>query len=135
MFQELENFFTLLNEVDNENYQDFSLFEPELKHIHGIHIFDLLSIQPVLREVEGNETKFIAVKCIEIKEAYRSKKVFRQILNILESKNIPIFIDDILNNRLFQFLTNRGYKNIKHQSAYGWKRSMYKLPVIKKPDI
>jgi len=128
MFEELEKFLTLINKVDNENYQSFSLFEPELKHLHGIHMFDSLSLQPVLREIEGNQIKFIAIKCIELKEPYRSKQVFRQILNILESKNIPIFIDDILNNRLFQFLTDRGYKNLKHQSAYGWKRSMYKLP-------
>lgn len=128
MFEELEKFLTLINKVDNENYQSFSLFEPELKHLHGIHMFDSLSLQPVLREIEGNQIKFIAIKCIELKEPYRSKQVFRQILNILESKNIPIFIDDILNNSLFQFLTDRGYKNLKHQSAYGWKRSMYKLP-------
>ena len=134
MSEQLEKFLALVNEIDKDNYQNFGLFESELKHIHGIHLFDFLSIQSVLRMIEDNEMKFIAIKCIELKEAYRSKKVFRQILDILESKNIPIFIDDILNNRLFQFLTDRGYKNIKHQSAYGWKRSMYKLPTAKKED-
>lgn len=132
MFEELEKFLTLINKINNENYQSFSLFEPELKHLHEIHMFNSLSLQPVLREIEGNQIKFIAIKCIELKEVYRSKQVFSQIINMLESKNIPIFIDDILNNRLFQFLTDRGYKNLKHQSAYGWKRSMYKLPAAEK---
>ncbi len=127
MTEQISKFFEIVNEIDNSNYENFSLFESELKHIYGINLFTALSVQTVLREIDGEQVKFLAVKCIEIKEKYRSQKIFSKLLDILESKNIPIFIDDILNNRLFSFLTKRGYKNIKHQSSYGWKRSMYKL--------
>lgn len=127
MTEQISKFFEIVNEIDNSNYENFSLFESELKHIYGINLFTALSVQTVLREIDGEQVKFLAVKCIEIKEKYRSQKTFSKLLDILESKNIPIFIDDILNNRLFSFLTKRGYKNIKHQSSYGWKRSMYKL--------
>lgn len=127
MNEQLSNFFEIINKVDNTNYQSFSLFESELKHMYGIDLFTALSIQTVIREIEGEQVKFIAVKCIELKEKYRSQKIFNKLLDILESKNIPIFIDDILNNRLFEFLTKRGYKNLKHKSFHGWKRSMYKL--------
>lgn len=127
MTEQISKFFEIVNEIDNSNYENFSLFESELKHIYGINLFTALSVQTVLREIDGEQVKFLAVKCIEIKEKYRSQKIFSKLLDILEGKNIPIFIDDILNNRLFSFLTKRGYKNIKHQSSYGWKRSMYKL--------
>lgn len=118
--------FLLENDLKKENYNKFSIFSSELKNMYSIDIFDSLIIQPLSRKINDESIIFIGIKNIEIKEEYRSKNIFTEILNIIEHKEIPIFIDDIINNRLFQFLADRGYENIKHNSTYGWKRSMYK---------
>lgn len=128
MYNDIEKFLMIIKNIDEINYRNFSLFNPELKYIHNIKIFNSLSIQNVLRKSDEENTYFLAIKCIELKEEYRSQFLFRKTLEILESKNIPIFVDDIINEKLFTFLANRGYKKIIHDSTHGQKKSMYKQP-------
>ncbi|MDI6976190.1 hypothetical protein [Serratia sp. Se-RSBMAAmG] len=122
-------FLGLFYDLNRDNYADFSLFNAELKFEHNIHLFKSLSIQPVSRVVDDNLMSFLAIKDIDIHPDYRSQKLLTQLLDILESKSIPVFVDDIINHRLFTYLHDRGYKNLKHNSGYGWKRSMYKLSI------
>lgn len=122
-----EVFLGLFYGLNSDNYTDFSLFNAELKFEHNIHLFKSLSVQPVSRVINEKTMLFLAIKDIDIHPDYRSQKLFTKLLDILESKGIPVFVDDIINHRLFTYLHNRGYKNLKHNSGYGWKRSMYKL--------
>lgn len=122
-------FLGLFYNLNFDNYAEFSLFNAELKFEHKIHLFKSLNIEPVSTVVDDNPMLFLAIKDIDIHPDYRSKKLLTQLLNILESKGIPIFVDDIINHRLFTYLHDRDYKNLKYNSGYGWKRSMYKLSI------
>ena len=122
-------FLGLFNGLNLDNYAEFLLFNAELKFEHNIHLFKSLSIQPVSRVIDDNPVSFLAIKDIDIHPDYRSQKLLTQLLDMLESKSIPVFVDDIINHRLFTYLHDRGYKNLKHNSGYGWKRSMYKLSI------
>lgn len=125
----IDSFFTFFDDLSLDNYTDFSLFNSDIKADHDLHLFESLSIRLTLKDVEGRECSFLSIEDINIHPDYRSKQLLTRLLDILESKNIPLFMDDIINHRLFKYLHGRGYKNLKHNSGYGWKRSMYKLSV------
>lgn len=125
-----DSFFGLFYDLDSSNYTEFSLFNTPLKSDHGIYLFKSLSIEHVSRVINNKSMSFLAIRDIDIHPEYRSKKLLTQLLDMLESKCIPILVDDIINHRLFKYLHDRGYKNLKYDSGYGWKRSMYKLSAI-----
>jgi len=123
----IESFLALFDDLSSQNYSNFSLFNPNIKVNHELHLFKSLSIRHVLKEVDGIECSFLSIEDIDIHSHYRSNKILTRLLDMLESKGVPILVDDIINHRLFKYLLDRGYRNLKYDSGYGWKRSMYKL--------
>ena len=127
MKTELQKLQLLLRSIKDPNIESFCITEYELKHIHGIYIFEDLLIQNVTRTISNKDVSFICIKNIVVKEEYRGMNVLTSIVEAIEMSNVHVFIDDIINHRLFSFFHKRGYINFKYNSPYGWKRCMYKL--------
>lgn len=124
--QQKELFYKILREsIQNESSVCISNYE--LKYQHNIHIFDELCITTLHRNIENKEVTFISIKDINIKKEYRTQKIFRNIISEIESLNVNVMVDDIINHRLFSFLYKLGYKPLKYNQYGGWIRSMYKL--------
>lgn len=127
MKNEIEQLYTMLSTIKDIDIRNFCITDSELKHIYGIDIFEDLLIQGVNRVINEEELTFIGIKNIVLKEEYRGMNIFTNMIDSIEKSNSPIFIDDIINNRLFPFFHKKGYINLKYHSPYGWKRCMYKL--------
>lgn len=125
MEQQINNFLNVIISTVKKGETDFIITNEMLETI-GIYIFEDLLLQNITRDIEGFEVNFFAVKNIVIKKEFRSKKILSKLLDVLEKNSIPIFIDDIINHKLFSFLYMRGYANYKYNSSYGWKKCMYK---------
>lgn len=111
-----------------KNITDFNSFKfDEKDFITKEKIFKALSIIPIVYNIQNNEKVFLTITNIEIMEKYQRQGILSEILNILESKGIPVMIDNIQNNVLFKCLKSRGFENFKNQSLGGWTRCMYKI--------
>lgn len=110
-----------------KNITDFNSFKfNESYFISKEKMFKSLSISPIVYNIKNNKQVFLTISNIEIIEKYQQQGIFSEILSILESKGIPIMIDNIQNNVLFKHLKARGFENFKNQSLGGWTRCMYK---------
>lgn len=127
MKAELQKLQLLLMSIKDPNIESFCITEYELKHIHGIDIFKDLLIQNVTRTISNKDVSFICIKNIVVKEEYRGMNILTSVVEAIEMSNVHVFIDDIINHRLFSFFHKRGYTNFKYNSPYGWKKCMYKL--------
>lgn len=110
-----------------KNITDFNSFKfNESDFTSKEKMFKSLSISPIVYNIKNNKKVFLTITNIEIIERYQQQGIFSEILSILESKEIPIMIDNIQNNVLFKYLKARGFENLKNQSLGGWTRCMYK---------
>lgn len=110
-----------------KNITDFNSFKfNESDFTSKEKMFKSLSISPIVYNIKNNKKVFLTISNIEIIERYQQQGIFSEILSILESKEIPIMIDNIQNNVLFKHLKDRGFENLKNQSLGGWTRCMYK---------
>lgn len=89
--------------VTLENYTDFFMIVKEASPI------EKMMVQRLKRVVNNVETSFLSIRDIRIEEASQQKGIFSNFLNILEQKGIPVMIDDIVNDKLDDFLMRRGY--------------------------
>lgn len=125
--EKLTHFLNIFEKIEIEDVRNFCITSSELKFIYNVDLFEDLLIQGVSRNVNNKDIYFLGIKNIVLKKEYQSLNIFTKLIEILEIRKIPVFIDDIINYRLFSFFYNRGYINLKYNSPYGWKRCMYKL--------
>lgn len=125
--EDLTPFFLMLRNIKPENVCNFCITNIELKLLYGIDLFEDLLIQGVNRKINNENVYFIGIKNIVLKDEYRGMNILTTLIDSLETSKVPIFIDDIINHRLFSFFYQRGYINLKYNSSYGWKRCMYKI--------
>lgn len=97
----------------------------------NFELFKKLFISFDSREVKVDGVKtthyFMIINDIELNPEYKGLGVFTKIIENLEKENINVWVDDIVNNRLFDFLYNKGYRASIYKSAIGWTSCMYKL--------
>jgi hypothetical protein len=100
--------------VTFENYTDFFMIVKEASSI------EKMMVQRLKRVVNNVETSFLSIRDIRIEESSQQKGIFSNFLSILEQKGIPVMIDDIVNNKLDDFLMRRGYHAFTYEK-YGEK--------------
>lgn len=100
--------------VTTENYADFFMIVKEASPIKQ------MMVQRLKRVVDNVEQSFLSIRDIRIETASQQKGIFSNFLTILEQKNIPIMIDDIVNDKLDAFLMKRGYHAFVYEK-YGEK--------------
>lgn len=107
------------NNVTKENYLDFFMVVKDATPISK------MMVQRLIRDVDKVETSFLSIRDIRIEEDAQQKGIFTHLLSILESKNIPIMIDDIINDKLDSFLMKRGYHPLTYQKNASKIRARY----------
>lgn len=110
-----------LNEINAENYTDFLLLAVDAGPIQKIFI------QRLTREINGKAVDFLSIRDVIINPDERGKQIFSNILDMLEKKQIPIMIDDIINDKLDSHLMKNGYISYNHLKNGIKTRSRYKL--------
>lgn len=108
----IKNYDTLLTHlksINNENYQNFFILVKEAPPVKKA------LIQTIEREINGKMYKFLAIKDIEIYAEFRRKGYFKEIISIIESKKIPLVINDIINEDLNIFLRNKKYEILNYK--------------------
>lgn len=89
--------------VTLDNYTEFFMIVKEASPI------EKMMVQRLKRVVNNVETSFLSIRDIRIEDASQQKGIFSSFLSILEKKGIPVMIDDIVNDKLDDFLMRRGY--------------------------
>lgn len=110
-----------------KNNEKVYLTDSDLKSVYNIKICDIFFMVTINRVIEGKEMSFVSIKAIELKESFRGKGIFNNLINLIEEQNVNIMIDEIINHRLFSYLYNKGYRPLKYKDYHGWIRSMYKI--------
>lgn len=90
--------------------------------------FKTISLYTSLHTINNKKIIFFTINNIEVHNNMRAHGKLSELLTLLENKKIPLMIDNIINHRLFAFLTKRGYKNYKYQIGGGWHKTMYFMP-------
>ena len=96
----------LLNILENLKQEDCSRFLIIAKDAEPL---DMLYIQPLVRTYKDKKITFLSLRNIIISDKFRNQGICSKILDILESKKYPIFIDDIINEQFDKLLEKRGY--------------------------
>lgn len=117
-----EDVLKAIEEINKENYSNFFMLAVNANPVEKIFI------QRLVRYIDGKECEFLSIRDIKIEEKNQKSKIFSKILENLESKNIPIMIDDIINDDLDNHLMKRGYITYKYQKNNSNIRSRYKIP-------
>lgn len=117
-----EDVLKAIEEINKENYSNFFMLAVNANPVEKIFI------QRLVRYINGKECEFLSIRDIKIEEKNQKSKIFSKILETLESKNIPIMIDDIINDNLDNHLMKRGYIPYKYQKNNSNIRSRYKIP-------
>lgn len=120
-----EDVVSALETVDQLNYSDFFMVA---KNAYPI---EKLFIQRLNRMVNGKEIAFLSVRDIVIAKDSQQSGIFTTLLSTLEKQNIPIMINDIVNDKLDNFLMKRGYVAYAHEKNDSKTRSRYVLGVLK----
>jgi hypothetical protein len=68
-----------------------------------------LLIQDIKRTINDKEYSFIALKNIKVREGYRNKGIFKQVLSKLESFNKNIIIYDIISDIILDYCKRNNY--------------------------
>lgn len=100
--------------VTLENYINFFMIVQEASPI------EKMMVQRLKRVVNNVDTSFLSIRDIRIEKSFQKKGIFSSFLSILEKKSIPVMIDDIVNDKLDDFLMKRGYESFFYEK-YGEK--------------
>lgn len=120
-----EDVFSALETVDQSNYSEFFMVA---KNAYPI---EKLFIQRLNRMVNGKEIAFLSVRDIVIAKDSQQSGIFTALLSTLEKQNIPIMINDVVNDKLDNFLMKRGYIAYAHEKNDSKTRSRYVLGLLK----
>lgn len=109
------------NNVTKDNYLDFFMVVKDATPISK------MMVQRLIRDIDRVERSFLSIRDIRIEEDSQQKGIFTHLLSILESKGIPLMIDDIINDKLDNFLMKRGYRQLTYQKNASKIRARYLL--------
>lgn len=76
---------------------------------------------------QGIKTRTLDISSVEVRSNMRSRGIFTNLLNFVETKNLPLFVENVLNDRLGKYIVGRGYQ-LQWQPYDNWPKSYYKLP-------
>ncbi len=111
----------LFEELQTLNYDSFLIAE-------NCFPIQRLHVQTIKRNINNTETCFLAIKNIVLYEEKRKQKVFSHfILPLIEKSNINICFDDIVNNKLFDFLIKNNYQPFFYKKNNETIRAAYKI--------
>lgn len=105
--------------VTMDNYTDFFMIVKDAGPV------EKMMVQRLKRVVNGVEQSFLSIRDIKIEESSQQKGIFSNFLSILESKGIPVMIDDIINDKLDEFLMKRGYHSFYYTKYENKIRARY----------
>lgn len=117
-----EDVLKAIDEINQDNYLNFFMIAV------NAHPIEKIFIQRLVRSINGKGHEFLSVRDVKIETTKQKSKIFSKILDTLESKNIPIMIDDIINDNLDNHLMKRGYIPYKYEKNSSNIRSRYKIP-------
>lgn len=118
-----ELFFKIKQDID----QDSSISCLYIAKESDDSILEELLVQPLYRNINGKEITFLSIRNIKIKDEYKSRKLFTEFVDKIESLKIPILFHDIVNENLIPFFEKRGYKILKEKKYNNEIISMYML--------
>lgn len=101
------SFSEVISILENLEFKDCASFLLIAKRANPI---ETLLIQPLKREYNGEIIDFLSLRNIVVSSDAQKTGVCSRILSILESKNYPIMIDDIINPNFDKMLDKRHYK-------------------------
>jgi hypothetical protein len=101
------SFSEVISILENLEFKDCASFLLIAKRANPI---ETLLIQPLKREYNGEVIDFLSLRNIVVSSDAQKTGVCSRILSILESKNYPIMIDDIINPNFDKMLDKRHYK-------------------------
>lgn len=105
--------------VTLDNYTDFFMIVKDASPV------EKMMVQRLKRVVNNVEQSFLSIRDIKIEESSQQKGIFSNFLSILESKGIPVMIDDIINDKLDEFLMKRGYHSFYYAKYENKIRARY----------
>lgn len=110
-----------------DDYDSFIEFLKEISMPVDIMIFthdnETVHLQKFVREMNGKDVEFFGISNIKFKEENRRKGKFKEIISILEQKNFPIIVNDIINPLVDDFLNERGWIEFRYLKNGGWTKS------------
>lgn len=104
--------------VTLDNYTDFFMIVKDASPV------EKMMVQRLKRVVNNVEQSFLSIRDIKIEESSQQRN-FLKFLSILESKGIPVMIDDIINDKLDEFLMKRGYHSFYYAKYENKIRARY----------
>jgi hypothetical protein len=110
---------TAFRGINSTNYEDFFMLVKNASPI------EKMLVQRLNRVISNVELSFLSIRDIKIEDSFQQKGIFSGFLDILESKGIPIMIDDIINDALDSFLMKRGYQAYVYKKYEDDIRSRY----------
>lgn len=117
-----ELFENIKSDIINDGY--VSLYIAADKHDS---MFEKLLVQELVRTINNQQIKFIAIREIKLKENYKSQKSFTHFVEKLETLHYPIMYHDIVNDKLIPFFDKLCYKIFKEKKYEHEVTSMIKL--------
>jgi hypothetical protein len=101
----------VLNTVEKLNSIFDELWKADVLGRKMIHDVYYINTYYARKQLISFESRTYIVYCIaNISLKLKSNGIFRKHLNYIISKNIPIFVESIIEPRLEPFLTNLGFK-------------------------
>ena len=120
---DLELFLEKIASYDGHDFDKFILFFSNEQ-------INTCLIQHLSRIIDGEKIDFLSLRSIEVNKAHRHQQIFKRIIQAMEKTRLPIFVDDIVNEIVDDFLDNRGYVSLvykKQESDYCFRNARYRL--------
>lgn len=103
-FNELMQFLATINSIE-----DSFVIAKDAYPIEKFHL------QPITREIDGMAIQCMALKNIVVAKEAQRQGLFKQIIAILEQKQFPFMVDDIVNNNVDRYLSKKGYHRFEYR--------------------
>jgi hypothetical protein len=120
-----KNYHKLMRDMEQINFQNYMNF---FAVWGGGEPFKDLLIQCLIRDVDNHRIEFLAIRNIEVLPEYKNKGYFKRILSLLEHKDIPLYFDDVVSEKLNNYLTQRGYRQNTTEKNNHIIHSRFRIP-------
>lgn len=117
---DFNDFFASLEKINSENFENFFMVSKNSP-------FQSLLIQNVKRNLNNKEISFLAIRDFKLLPKFQNQGIFSKTIAIIESKEIPFIVDDIINPILDIWLTKRDYISLETEKYSHIIKSRYKI--------
>jgi len=117
---DFNDFFISLEKINSENFETFFMVSKNAP-------FQSLLIQNVKRNLNNKEISFLAIRDFKLLPEFQNQGIFSKTIAIIESKEIPFIVDDIINPMLDIWLTKRDYISLETEKYSHIIKSRYKI--------